>query len=298
MPMPSRRIALSTVTALCGLSLGALPAFADDTASISSIEKQIRALQGQLNRMKSESAARSAEVRAARQEAADANRRARQVEDRQALAGYAPGGAGTAGLEAGPTASGLATPPRLPYRSDPHGPFANVTGNPGYTPSGPGLKQGQFVLGGVRVTLGGFIEAASIFRTRNETADISSSYNTGIPLPNSPNYHQPEFRGSARASRLALLVEGTPNPVTRLTAFYESDFNSSGVTSNSNESDSYTMRVRHVYAQYTRTDWDFYILGGQTWSLATMNKTGMVPRQENVPLTIDSQPPVGFVWTR
>ncbi|MBE7213077.1 MAG: hypothetical protein INR65_18855, partial [Gluconacetobacter diazotrophicus] len=150
----------------------------------------------------------------------------------------------------------------------------------------------------VRVTLGGFIEAASIFRTRNETADISSSFNTGIPLPQSPNYHQPELRESARQSRVSLLVEGSPNSNTALTAFFESDFNSAGVTSNSTESDSYTLRVRHVFAEYLRKDWDFYILGGQTWSLATMNKTGMVPRQEDIPLTIDAQYVPGFVWTR
>ncbi|MBE7213076.1 MAG: hypothetical protein INR65_18850, partial [Gluconacetobacter diazotrophicus] len=272
------RLGLLSATALCGAALVSAPALADEASSISSIEKQIRALQGQLGRMKSESAARDAEVRAARQEAAEATRRARQVEDRQALAGYGPGtGAG-----------GLAAPPQLGYGSNPHGAFANVTGNPGYTPSGPKLKQGQFVLGGVRVTLGGFIEAAGIFRTRNETADISSSFNTGIPLPNSPNYHQPELRGSARQSRVSLLVEGSPNANTALTAFFESDFNSAGVTSNSNESDSYTLRVRHVFAEYLRKDWDFYILGGQTWSLATMNKTGIIPRQEDVPLVIDA----------
>jgi len=49
-----------------------------------------------------------------------------------------------------------------------------------------------------------FIEAASIFRTRNETADIASDFNTGIPMPNNPNYHLSEFRESAHQSRLAL----------------------------------------------------------------------------------------------
>src|ERR1700730_14109611 len=53
---------------------------------------------------------------------------------------------------------------------------------------------------GVNIKIGGFIEAASIWRQRNEVADLGSDLNTGIPLPNSPLYHENEFRGSARQS--------------------------------------------------------------------------------------------------
>jgi hypothetical protein len=41
-----------------------------------------------------------------------------------------------------------------------------------------------------------------------------------------------------------------------------------------------------------------HFLGGQAWSLATMYKTGLIPRKENVPLTIDAQYVVGFDWAR
>ena len=75
------------------------------------------------------------------------------------------------------------------------------------------LKQGKFEVGGVRVTLGGFIEAASIFRTRNEVADITSNFNTGIPLPNSPLYHENEFRFSGRQSRFSIMAQGNPDDV-------------------------------------------------------------------------------------
>ncbi len=79
----------------------------------------------------------------------------------------------------------------------------------------------QIIAGGVRVTLGGFIEAATIFRTRNEESDIGSSYNTGIPFENSPGWHQDEFRGSARQSRISLLVQGDVDPETHLTSYIE-----------------------------------------------------------------------------
>ena len=86
--------------------------------------------------------------------------------------------------------------------------------------------------------------------------------------------------------------------MTTLSAFYAADFLGSGSGSNSTESNSYVLRERELYATYARKDWDFYVLGGQSWSLATMFKTGITPRQENVPLTIDAQYVPGFVWTR
>jgi len=54
-------------------------------------------------------------------------------------------------------------------------------------------KRGGFLGSGIDLTIGGYIEAASIYRTRNETADISSNFNTAIPFPNSPNYHLAEL---------------------------------------------------------------------------------------------------------
>ncbi len=282
-------------TALCAGVLVRQPARADETAAqIGTIERQIRALQGQLDHMKHDLTARSAEVRAARREAAEASRQAREAQERSGPTRYDGNGrplappplAAPPGYGAAELAVGSQTP------------FINSRGNPGYTPSGPRLKQGQFAVGGVRVTLGGFIEAAGIFRTRDEDADISSSFNAGIPFPQSPNYHQDEFRGSARQSRISLLVEGSPNSVTQLAGYYETDFNSSGVTSNSTESNSYTLRTRQLYATYARSDLDLYVLGGQAYSLVTMNRIGIVPHQENTPLQIDAQFVTGFVWKR
>ncbi len=289
------RTVLLAATTFCSPLAVSGHAFADATDSqISTIEKQIRALQGQLNHMKRDLSARAAEVRAARSEAAQASRQAREAEERFGPTRYD----GNGHPEAPPPLS--APPGYANYTSYPgtQAPFANINGNPGYQPSGGKLKQGQFAIGAVRVTLGGFIEAAGIFRTRNEDADISSSFNTGIPFAQSPNYHQDEFRGSARQSRVSLLAEASPNSVTQLSAYYETDFNSAGVTSNSVESNSYTLRLRQLYATYARSDLDVYVLGGQAYSLATMNKFGIVPHQENTPLQIDAQFVTGFVWKR
>ncbi|HZR35042.1 MAG TPA: hypothetical protein VFA75_06670 [Nevskia sp.] len=158
-------------------------------------------------------------------------------------------------------------------------------------------REAAYQAGPLRFTIGGFTELAGIFRSRNETADVASSFN-GVPFANAPNYYTSEFRESGRQSRLALLVQGPSDGDNAAEAYFETDFLSAGVTSNSNESNSYTLRVRQAYARWTNRPYGFYVLGGQSWSLATMYKNGLTPRQENVPLTIDGQYVPGFNWTR
>ena len=64
------------------------------------------------------------------------------------------------------------------------------------------LQKGGIQLGGVTVKLGGFVETAGIYRTRNEVSDVGSDYNQGIPFKISPLAHENETRFSARQSRL------------------------------------------------------------------------------------------------
>ena len=150
---------------------------------------------------------------------------------------------------------------------------------------------------GINIKMLGFIEAAGFYRDRNLSADVDTPFNK-LPLGNTANYYQDETRFSARQSRLALLATADYNPTTHLAAYYEMDFLGAAQTANSNESNSYNLRIRHIYAT---ADWDnigLHLLGGQTWSLVTMNDKGITPRSENIPLTIDAQYVVGFAWTR
>jgi len=159
-------------------------------------------------------------------------------------------------------------------------------------------KNGGVQFGGVNVKLGGFIEAAGIYRTRNEVADVGSDYNTGIPFNSSSLAHENETRFSARQSRLSILATGDVSRDTHLAAYYEMDFLAAGATSNSRESNSYTPRSRHLYATLDRDDWGLHVLAGQAWSLLTTNTKGIIPRQEQIPLTIDAQYVEGFNWLR
>ena len=153
--------------------------------------------------------------------------------------------------------------------------------------------------GPVTLTFGGFTALEGVYRSKNQAADIGSNFNTGIPFDYQANAHLSEFRMSARQSRFSLLAQGPQTGAYRAEGYLETDFLSSGVSSNSSESNSYTLRVRHFYGVLRNTESAWYMLAGQDWSYATLSTSGtMQPRTEQIPLTIDAQYVVGFNWTR
>ena len=150
---------------------------------------------------------------------------------------------------------------------------------------------------GVNVTLGGFLAMETATRSRSESADIGSSFN-GVPFSNQPTAHMSETRGTARQSRLSILATGDVDSDTHLAMYDEMDFLGAAQTANSNESNSYNLRIRNIYATI---DWDslgLELLAGQNWSLVTLNSKGITPRNEVPPATIDAQYAVGFNWAR
>ena len=172
---------------------------------------------------------------------------------------------------------------------------------PSQPPSAPG---GGITLANktaVKLTFGGFIEAAGVQRSLYTGADVNSKWNLGsggFPLPNSSNYYQNELRFTSRQSRLSLLAQGQEDYAS-LAAYFEADFlgGGTGTSGNSQESNSYNPRIRHLYGTYD-TPGGWHLLAGQSRSLITMNCLGITPRQENIPLTIDAQYVPGFTWTR
>jgi hypothetical protein len=150
---------------------------------------------------------------------------------------------------------------------------------------------------GLTVTLGGFAAFESVYRSRNETADIASSF-SAIPFNNNSVGQTSELRFSARQSRFSVLAQGDVDPQTHLGFWGEFDFLGAAQTANSNESNSYTPRVRNMYGTI---DWDnpgLHLLAGQNWSLVTMNTQGITPRNEAPPPVVDAQYVPGFSWTR
>jgi hypothetical protein len=148
---------------------------------------------------------------------------------------------------------------------------------------------------GITLTPGGFLEAATVNRQRATSADINTPF-TGIPYPGNALSHTSEMNFSARQSRLTLLAEGKVGSA-KVQGYFESDFLGAGTTSNNRQSNSYVFRMRQGFA---RVDFDngWSITGGQSWSLATENRKGIINRQEWLPLQIDPQYVVGFTWQR
>jgi hypothetical protein len=148
---------------------------------------------------------------------------------------------------------------------------------------------------GVKITPGGFIEAATVFRNRATSDDINTQF-TGIPYPSLAMGKLPENVFSARQTRLSALVE-TNIASAKVTGYVETDFLGAAVTSNNRQSNSYVLRMRQLWA---RAAWEngFSVSGGQMWSLVTEDKKGIENRQEQFPLMIDPQYIVGWAWQR
>ncbi len=142
---------------------------------------------------------------------------------------------------------------------------------------------------------GSFLAAETVWRQRATGGDINTQF-TGIPLNNSAQGHYSEFDGTARQSRVALLASGKASPDLALAGYYEADWLSAGATSNNNQSNSYTLRQRQLWAQ---AHWGtLTFTGGQMWSLATETTKLTQNRSEILPSTIDPQYTAGFVWER
>ncbi|MGI4829012.1 MAG: hypothetical protein ACRYFU_12590 [Janthinobacterium lividum] len=148
---------------------------------------------------------------------------------------------------------------------------------------------------GVTIQPIGFFAFEGVWRQRSVNSDINTPFNT-IPLPGANEGHISELNFSGRQSRIGALFTGDAGSY-RLAGYLETDFLSSGTTSNSNESNSYTLRFRQFWGQGENSH-GTRITGGQMWSLVTEDARGTDNRTEIQPNTIDPQYMVGYNWAR
>jgi len=148
---------------------------------------------------------------------------------------------------------------------------------------------------GITITPVAFFAAEGVYRERSMNSDVNTSFNS-TPYPGSNEGHISEMNFTARQSRLGGLFEGKAANY-KLSGYFESDFLSSGTTSNNNQSNSYTLRVRQIWGK-AEVPSGFAITGGQTWSLVTEDRKSTDVRTEIQPQTIDSQYLVGYSWER
>jgi hypothetical protein len=156
-------------------------------------------------------------------------------------------------------------------------------------------------LKGVTITPGGFVAGEFVRRSRELGADVITPFNS-LTMPGASQSHLSELFGTARQSRPTVFVGGRLGNV-ELSSYVSGDFLSSGTTSNNNQTNSYTLRLRQAWAQ-AKFNNGWKILGGQAWSLVTENRVGIGPSDDlgrvndARPMTIDGQYNVGFTFAR
>ncbi len=148
---------------------------------------------------------------------------------------------------------------------------------------------------GVTITPVAFFAIESVYRTRSINSGLNTAFNA-TPFPGSNQGHISEFNFSGRQSRLGGLLEGNAGAF-KLSGYFETDFLSAGITSNSNQSNSYTLRQRQIWGK-AETKSGFAVTGGQMWSLVTENGKSTDARTEKLPNTVDPDYMVGYNWTR
>ena len=255
------------------------------------VEEQIQTLrqdmEGQINQLKSDLAAKDAQLRQAQQAAADA----------QAAAAKAQQSADAQQQAITDNASAVNT-----LKST----VTDLQGNSvslATTLSDETAKvkkaiESPDVLHFKGITLsptGSFLAAETVYRSRAISGDINTQFN-GIPLDAADAAHISEWQGTGRQSRVALKAIGKNEHFT-MTGYYEADWLGTGITSNNNQSNSYVMRQRQLWAQAALDNgWTF--TAGQMWSLATETTQGLSNGTEILPANIDPQYNAGFVWAR
>jgi Skp family chaperone for outer membrane proteins len=255
------------------------------------VEEQIDALrqefQGQIDGLKSDLATKDAQLKQAQQAAADAQAAAQKAE------------ADATSQQSALTENSAAVTTLQSTVTDMKASNASVVAS--FSDDAAAIKKAigsPEVLHYKGITLspsGSFLAAESVWRQGATGGDINTPF-TGVPLNAADAHNISEFYGSGRQSRLALKAVGKLDNMT-LTGYYEMDWLSAGVTSNNNQSNSYTMRQRQLWADAKLTNgWDFS--GGQGWSLATETTQGLTRGTEILPATIDAQYEAGFVWAR
>jgi Skp family chaperone for outer membrane proteins len=255
------------------------------------VEEQINALrqefQGQIDGLKSDLAAKDAQLKQAQQTATDAQAAAQKAEADATVqqSALTENSAAVSSLQSTVTDMKASNASVVSSFSDDAAAIKKAIGSPE-------------VLHYKGITLspaGSFLAAETVWRQGATGGDINTPF-TGVPLTAADAHNLSEFYGSGRQSRLALKAVGKLDNMT-LTGYYEMDWLSAGVTSNNNQSNSYTLRQRQLWADAKLTNgWDFS--GGQGWSLATETTQGLTRGTEILPATIDAQYEAGFVWAR
>jgi len=158
-------------------------------------------------------------------------------------------------------------------------------------PQAEGQKESplSFKIGSADIRLGGFVDIENIFRTTNTQNNIATNY-AAIPFNNTPQGQLSEYRLTAQFSRFSIQVTdkfGANN----VTAYCEADFSGNDATNVYQTVNGHTLRLRLCFFDLKRGKWE--ILGGQTWSWLTPNRSGVGPSPSDLAITYNEDQNIG-----
>jgi hypothetical protein len=156
-----------------------------------------------------------------------------------------------------------------------------------------------FKIGSATFTPLGFLDLTDVFRSPAIGSGIGTNFSSlpyRIPA-NFPNAGLTEDRLSAQNSRLGIRIDADVAGGHAI-GYLETDFLGNAATSISASSNSYTLRMRVYFIDYTKGK--FELLGGQDWSMLTPNRVGINPIPGNIFFSqdMDTNYQVGLVWER
>jgi hypothetical protein len=154
----------------------------------------------------------------------------------------------------------------------------------------------SFKIGTADIRLGGFVDIENIFRTTNTQNNIATNF-AAIPFSDTPQGRLSEYRLTAQFSRFSIHVTDKFG-ANDVTAYCEADFSGNDATNAYQTVNGHTFRLRLCFFDLKRGKWE--ILGGQTWSWLTPNRSGVDPNPVDLAITYneDQNIGVGLPYTR
>src|SRR6266704_1754641 len=235
-------------------------------AEIEELRQAIQSQQEQLELLKGELAKRDRQIDEAREAAAAANARAAEANTKAAEAANSSAEVKTAAV--------TLTTPVSDLKASTEGLKTAVSAESAQT-RGAGAETSplQLHIGDASITPIGFADFTGVWRSRDGGSGIGTNF-AGIPYGGATNFQTnlSEFRFSMQNSRIGFRVDAEVKG-SHVMGYMEADFlgNNPGnvaVSSNSN-----TLRSRLYWVDLRKGAWE--VLGGQTWTLATPNRSGV-----------------------
>jgi hypothetical protein len=173
--------------------------------------------------------------------------------------------------------------------------------NPTQEVMGEVPEEPEITIGPAQLKFSGYLGLTGIYRSTNSGGGPGTSFGT-IPLSTSGQGNVSEARLTAGSSRISLRVDAPfpeRNVFTRLSGYFEMDFNGSTSGTVAVTSTSAGFRLRHAFGEVEYSK-KFFLAAGQAFTLMTPQKDqiSIWPSDVEMSQSVDTNYLAGMVWGR